>query len=124
MLIGRKKGRQRIRNVKMLTVAQLVTMTVVFVVVFIYNALRPAESQKAFGVVEGILWSQAESSALIDGQIIEEGEKIYGVRVTKIYGNKVEFEDGSRRWEQRVREQPNLAWGEPNLLQTRADTAD
>ncbi len=108
----------------MLTVAQLVTMTVVFVVVFIYNALRPAESQKAFGVVEGILWSQAESSALIDGQIIEEGEKIYGVRVTKIYGNKVEFEDGSRRWEQRVREQPNLAWGEPNLLQTRADTAD
>src|SRR3972149_5746492 len=114
MLIGRRKRRHKIRNVKMLTFAQLITMTIVFGVVFIYNALRPAESHKAFGVVEGVICGQEESSALIDGQIIREGEKIYGVRVTKIRRNKVEFDDGNKRWEQRVREQPNSAWGEPN----------
>lgn len=124
MLIGRRKGRQRIRNVKMLTVAQLVTMIIVFVVVFIYNTLRPAESHKAFGMVEGVIYGTGTPSALIDGQVIREGEEIYGVRVIKIHRDKVEFEGGGKRWEQCVREQPSPAWEEPNQIQVYTDTTD
>ncbi len=88
-------------------------MTVVFVGVFIYNTLRPVKSHIAFGRVDGVIYNSEDSSVLIDGQIIKEGEKIYGVTVTKIYRNKVEFEKDGRRWEQHVQEQPNSGWEEP-----------
>lgn len=101
----------------MLTLVQLATMTVVFVGVFIYNTLRPAKSQIAFGIVDGVLYSPEDSSVLIDGQIRKEGEKIYGATVTKIYKNKVEFEKNGKRWEQRVQEQPNHGWEEANQPQ-------
>jgi len=122
ILIGRRKGGYKIRNVKMLTLAQLITMIVVFAVVFIYNSLRPAMSHRVYGTVEGVLYSADESSVLIDGQIVREGEHIYGVRVIRIHRNKVDFEAGGKKWEQRVRERPNPAWGEPNQPQLHTDT--
>jgi hypothetical protein len=86
----------------------------VFVGVFIYNTLRPAKSHLALGVVDGVIYSSEDSSVLIDGQIRREGEKIYGVTVSKIYKNKVEFEKDGERWQQRVRERPNRGWDEVN----------
>ncbi len=108
-----------IRNVKMLTLVQLITMIIVFMVVFIYNRIQTPISHSSFGMVDCCVCSAESSegsSVLIDGQIIKEGEKIYGATVTKIYGDKVEFEKDGKRWEQRVQEQPNLAWEEPNQL--------
>ena len=108
----------------MLTLAQLITMIIVFVVVFVYNTFRPAISHKAFGTVDGVLYSPGGSSVLIDGQIVREGERIYGVCVTKIHRRKVEFKAGGRKWEQRVREHPNPAWEEPNQLQMQTDDTE
>jgi hypothetical protein len=102
------------RNVKVLTLIQLTTMTIVFVGVFIYNTLRPAKSRFALGMVDGVIYSPDDSSVLIDGQILREGENIYGVTVKKIYKNKVEFEKNNKRWEQRVQERPNRGWEEVN----------
>jgi len=99
-------------------------MIVVFVVVFIYNSLRPAMSHRVYGMVEGVLYSPDSSSVLIDGQIVREGEHIYGVCVTRIHRNKVEFEAGDRKWEQRIRERPNPAWGEPNQLQMQIEDTE
>lgn len=106
----------------MLTLAQLITVIIVFTVVFIYNALRPADSHKVFGMVEGVLYSTGSSSVLVDGQIVREGEEVHGVRVTSISRNKVEFEYNGKRWEQRVREWPNPIWEETAPIQGYSDT--
>ncbi len=108
----------------MLTLVQLATMTVVFAGVFIYNTLRPAKSHIAFGRVDGVIYGLEDSSVLIDGQIIKEGEKIYGVTVTKIYRNKVEFEKDGKRWEQRVQEQPGRDWEEANQPYEHTETTN
>ena len=112
----------RIRNVKALTLAQLITMIIVFVVIFIYNTIRPALSRSAFGMVEGVIYSMDTPSALIDGQVVKEGQKIYGVRVTGISKNEVKFESSSRSWQQRVRQRPNPAWEESEQAKKHPET--
>lgn len=68
------------------------------------------------GAVTGILYtpenSSINSSAIIDGQVIKEGDTIYGVKVVKIHRTKVEFEKNRKRWQQGVRQRPNPAWQE------------
>lgn len=59
------------------------------------------------GVVTGITYAEGNPSAVIDGNIVYEGETINGVKVVKIYRDKVEFEKNSKRWIQQVRENPN-----------------
>jgi hypothetical protein len=54
-------------------------------------------------VVKGIVFSGDNSSAIIDNQIVREGEEILGVTVVKINKNSVEFEKNGRSWKQRVR---------------------
>lgn len=98
----------------MLTLVQLATMAIVFSGVFIYNTFKPAKSHLALGMVDGVIYSSDDSSVLIDGQIRREGEKIYGVTVSKIYKSKVDFEKDGKRWQQRVRERPNHSWDEVN----------
>ena len=65
-----------------------------------------------------------DSSVLIDGQILKEGENIYGVTVNKIYSNKVEFEKEGKRWEQRVQERPNRGWEEADQPQENTNTTN
>jgi len=64
------------------------------------------------GVVTGILYTIENSTALIDKQIVKEGDTIYGVTVVKIHRNDIEFEKNGRRWKQRVGQRPNGAWAE------------
>ena len=64
------------------------------------------------GVVKGILCVPGSSSAVIDTQIVYEGESIYGVKVVNIERSTVEFEKNGKRWKQRVLERANPAWGE------------
>lgn len=90
-------------------------------VIFVYNTLRPALPQKAFGMVEGVIFAEDEPSALIDGQVVREGQKIYGVNVACISSNKVEFECGGQRWEQSVRERPNPGWEESEQVKEHSE---
>jgi len=62
------------------------------------------------GTVIGILCNEDNPSALIVSEIVHEGESIHGVKVVKIYKDKVQFEKKGKRWTQGVQERPNRAW--------------
>jgi len=62
------------------------------------------------GVVTGILHAEEKPTAVISGDIVYEGDTLHGIKVVKIYRDKVEFEKNKKRWTQHIREQPNRAW--------------
>ncbi len=86
---------------------QLFTVAVVIVVASVYT-LRGNFRQK--GIITGILYVDEDSTILIDGQILRNGDTLYGVKVIKIYRKKVKFDKNGTQWEQRIRERPNPAW--------------
>ena len=71
-----------------------------------------------YGVITGIIYAEEKSSATINGKVVHEAETIDGVKVVKIYRDKVEFEENKNRWTQRVRQQPNHAWPKVDTLNT------
>jgi len=64
------------------------------------------------GVVVGISYAEERPSAVIDEQIVYEGDVMHGVKIIKIYEDEVEFEKDGERWRQKVQEPPNQAWME------------
>ena len=84
----------------------LLALTTVIVVILGYSLRTKAE----YGVVTGILYSIENSSAIVDGEIVREGDVIHGVEVVKIHMTTVEFEKNHNRWKQRVGGWPNRAW--------------
>jgi hypothetical protein len=71
--------------------------------------LSPAEQK---GVVKAILYTIENSSALVDDQIVYEGDTVYGVTVVEIERRTVEFQKDQTQWKQRVGQKPNPAWKE------------
>ena len=71
-----------------------------------------AEPEPVRGLVTSILYSDRNSSAVIDGQILREGQSIYGVEVVSISRSEVVFSRDSRTWKQRINQTPNSAWTE------------
>ena len=69
-----------------------------------------ARELSPYGVITGIIYAEEKSSATINGKVVHEAETIDGVKVVKIYRDKVEFEENKNRWTQRVWQQPNHAW--------------
>jgi hypothetical protein len=53
-------------------------------------------------VVKGIVYSEDRPSAIVDDQIIHQGDKILGVTVVKINKNNIEFEMNGKKWTQEV----------------------
>jgi hypothetical protein len=53
--------------------------------------------------LKGILYSEGNSSAIIDGKIVKEGDIINGIKVVKINKDTVEFEKDGERWTQRTK---------------------
>lgn len=98
-----------ISKTKTLVLLQFLAIAVV-IAVFLGHSLLTTARQ---GVVTGILYTTIESSsAVIDGQIVKEGDTIHNVTVTKIHKSEVEFEKNGKRWKQRVGQRPNPAWTE------------
>ncbi len=62
------------------------------------------------GVVTGIMYAEEKPSAVVGDKIVYEGDIVDGVKVVKIYRDKVEFEKKGKRWTQGVQEKPNRAW--------------
>jgi hypothetical protein len=54
-------------------------------------------------IVKGIVVGEDKSAAIINSQIMREGEEILGVTVVKINKDSVEFEKKGKSWKQRVR---------------------
>ena len=84
-----------------------VILVAVVIVAGIAYYLRPAIT-KAVPLNEqvtltGILYAGDSSSAVVDGKIVHEQDTINGVKVIKIYEDKVEFEKAGKRWTQQVK---------------------
>jgi len=62
------------------------------------------------GVVTGIFYTDEKPSAVIDTEIVYEGDTVHGVKVVRISRSKVEFEKNGRRWSQQVQEAPAAGW--------------
>ena len=73
------------------------------------------ECRNKTGLVRSIIYTITDSSVLINNKVVKEGEKIHGIRIVKIYPNKIEFEKNGKRWIQRVCQKPDPAWNEPNI---------
>lgn len=69
-------------------------------------------SQNTKGVVTGILSSEDNPSAVINGEIVYEGSYIGDIKVVSISKEGAEFEKNGKRWKQQVSEPPNPAWQE------------
>ncbi len=63
-----------------------------------------------YGVVIGIICDTENPTALINNEIVHEGDTINGARVIKISRDKIQFEKNSSAWTQKVLEKPNPAW--------------
>ena len=97
-------------NTKILILLQLFAMIGVFAGTSIYFLSTMGQQ----GMVAGILYTIEDSSALVDGHIVYEGDTIHGVQVVKIERFTVECEKDGIRWKQKVRERPSPHWKEPD----------
>lgn len=68
------------------------------------------------GTVVGILYSEENSCALINRELVHEGDITNGVKVVKIDRCEVEFERNGKKWTQKVLANPNPAWKTPKSL--------
>lgn len=73
------------------------------------NILAPKPTP-THGVITAIVYSREKPSAIIDGQIIHETDIIEGVRVVKIYPDKIKFEKKGKSWKQQVQETQKKYW--------------
>lgn len=62
------------------------------------------------GTVTAILYSNEDPCALINHNLVHEGDITNGVKVVKIYKCEVEFEKNGKRWTQKVLANPSPAW--------------
>jgi hypothetical protein len=109
------------KNVKILTLLQLCTTIGVVLTAWFYVRPQHLASAASCGLIDGILFSPDDPSVLIDGQVLREGDTIYGAKVIEIGRRIVTFERNGKKWEQRVQQRPDPAWDEPDLPSSNAN---
>lgn len=83
----------------------------------IHDLWTPREvTTPSSGTVVGILYGKGKPCALINIELVHEGDIRNGVKIVRIDRNEVEFEKDGRRWTQRVLTDPNPAWKTPKSL--------
>jgi len=80
----------------------LAVVIVAGIVYYLRPAAAKAEPSHNDVILTGILYTKDHSSAVIDGQIVHEGDTINGAKVIKIHEDKVEFESAGQTWTQQV----------------------
>lgn len=75
----------------------------------LWTARETTAPMKA-GTVLGILHGKGKPCALINIELVHEGDIRKGVKVVKIDKDKIEFEKNGERWMQKVLANPNPAW--------------
>ena len=68
------------------------------------------------GTVVGILYGNGEPCALINVELVREGDIRNGVKIIRITKDEVEFEKNGQRWTQKVLAAPSPAWKVPKPL--------
>ncbi len=72
------------------------------------NPILRKEAMNSVGVITGILHNETNPTALIGTKLAHEGDIISGAKVTKIYRDRVEFNNDGFSWTQRIMEKPEL----------------
>jgi CheY-like chemotaxis protein len=62
------------------------------------------------GTVVGILYGKENPCALINCELVYEGDTTNGIKIIRIDKHEVEFENNGERWTQKVLANPNPAW--------------
>ena len=106
-IIFSKFRKAAIKNFRILLVLQILTLIAAAIGALTYLSITTIDQK---GIVKGILYTGNDSSVMIDNQVLEEGDTIYGIKIVKIYPRKVEFVNNGKRWSQRICEHPNPAW--------------
>jgi len=71
----------------------------------------PAKSsQPKNGLINGIMFSKDNPLALIDNELVHQGDVIDGVKVVQIGPRAIQFEKSGKVWFQGVFEKPDSAW--------------
>ncbi len=68
------------------------------------------ESRPKNGLINGIMFSKENPLALIDNELVHQGDVVEGVKVVQIGPRAVQFEKNGQVWFQGVFEKPNSAW--------------
>lgn len=88
-------------------------VAVVAVMVSYHRCTTTTRELPRHGVITGIIYAEEKPSVAINSKIIHEAETIDGVKVVKIYRDRVKFEENKNKWTQRVQQRPNHTW--PNV---------
>jgi len=72
--------------------------------------LSAEKPQPTVGLVSGIVYSELKPAAIIGGKIVRQGEAANGIKIVRIYRDRVEFEKNGKKWEQKVREPTKAHW--------------
>ncbi len=75
--------------------------------------IKPGEKPEiTYGLISSILYSGVDSLVVIDGEIMREGDMLYGIQIVRILRNEIEFAKDRRIWKQRLGESPPEIWTE------------
>lgn len=77
---------------------------------YVWTVKKETSESPEPGVVTGITYAEEDPSAIVGYDIVHEGDTIHGVKVVKIYRDKVVFEKDSERWTQGVQEKAHRTW--------------
>lgn len=62
------------------------------------------------GVVIGIVFNEVKAMALIDNELVGQGDTINGIKIIQIGPKKILFEKMGKKWTQGIQEKPDVAW--------------
>jgi hypothetical protein len=72
--------------------------------------LSAEKPQLTVGLISSIVYSERKPSAIIGDRITHQQETMQGVKIVRIYRDRVEFEKNGKKWEQKVREPAKAYW--------------
>ena len=72
--------------------------------------LSAEKPQPTVGLISSIVYSERKPSAIIGDKITHQQETMQGVKIVRIYRDRVEFEKNGKKWEQKVREPAKAYW--------------
>ena len=83
----------------------------IFTANIIYNLWTTKKTNATkVGTVVGILHNAENPCALINRELVHEGDVIKDIKVVRIEKHEVEFEKNGQRWTQEILAKPNAAW--------------
>ena len=74
------------------------------------DLMRNLAEKKGISLAELNKLAEDNPSVVLDKDIVYEGQIVHGVKVIKVHKDRVEFEKEGKRWEQKLKEEPNMYW--------------